>query len=313
MDFCSTGSSLGTTRATVAAEPSFPGARHELPRLSEHRSRAAPGIRVIQPPIRETVRIQINSDSSAQRELLYGQFAREMPRPARTGQRGARPARTSRAEGAGWRHLPSVRLKSSTSPGKQSPAAAGRLRAPITVPEREGGITFLATAPRSPLARCPLSLLLRGTLRARRAQANLPWRPRRRLPVPRCPRPPAPARGSRGAAPASPQRPQLPASPFLLFPFRNSPLGQSCVAQPQSKAAENAEIAVLLTAQQCPDRRAPGSFPSPPRHVGSSGGRRQRGPGSPDRPQGGGRAGFCPPLCFRQCQAAAWCTGPVSL
>lgn len=133
--------------------------------------------------------------------------------------------------------------------------------------------------------------------------------------APRAPLPsaPCPGRGSRGAAPASPQRPQLPASPFLLFPFRNSPLGQSCVAQPQSKAAENAEIAVLLTAQQCPDRRAPGSFPSPPRHVGSSGGRRQSGPGSPGRPQGGGRAGFCPPLSFRLCQAAACCTGAASL
>lgn len=70
----------------------------------------------------------------------------------------------------------------------------------------------MATAPRSPLARCPLSLLLRGTLRARRAQAKLPWRPQ--LPVPRCPQPPAQA-GAAGAL--LPQARSGHSFPLLLF------------------------------------------------------------------------------------------------
>lgn len=198
-----------------------------LLRLSEQTSRAGLGVRVIQPLIRETVLTQTNSDSSAQRELLYGEFVREMLRSAGTGGREC-PPRSDQPRGRDrrWRHMPSVRLRSLISPRQQSPAAAGRLRARISVPEQQGGITFLATAPCSPLARRPLSLLLRGRLRARRAQANLPWRPPPAAAPAPLPSAPCPMQGrsSRGAAPARPQRPQLPASPFLVFPFRNSPL-----------------------------------------------------------------------------------------
>lgn len=150
---------------------------------------------------------------------------------------------------------PSV-LRSFISPGKHSPAAAGRPRARITVPGQQGGITLLTTAPGSPLALSPLSPP-GGAVRARQVSPPRPRPPR--------------DRSSRGAAPHSPRRPQLPASPSLFLPFRNSPPEQSCVAQPVSKAAENTETAVLLTAQQCPTGAPPApALPAPPR-------RQQRG------------------------------------
>lgn len=197
-------------------------------------------------------------------------------------------------------------MRSSISPRKQIPAAAGRLRARITVPVREGGITFLATAPCSPLARRRCRSSSAGRCGHGERRRSSPGVRRRQLPLPRCPLPPAPG-GQEQPGRRSRNGHNFPLLFFFFFPFRNSPLGQSCVAQPVSKAAEKAEIAALLTAQQCPDRRAHGSFPSPPRHVGSSGGRRQSGPGSPGRPQGGGRAGFRPSLAFRLSEAAACC------
>lgn len=200
--------------------PSRSTARNSrLPRLSEHTSRAGLGVSVI----RDTVLIQTNSDSSAQRELLCGEFVREMLRSAGTGSRGVlaphRPAalrgpaveapaeRPSEEFQLSWKAKPSRRRAPSGT--NKRPGAAGRNNifgdgtllpsrsAPaVAPPPREAAGTASAGEP--PLAP---------------AAGSCP------CPAALCP---MQGRNSRGAALARPQRPQLPASPFLVFPFRNS-------------------------------------------------------------------------------------------
>lgn len=154
-------------------------------------------------------------------------------------------------------------LRSFISPREQNPAAAGRLRARIAVPEREGGITFLATAPCSPLAGRPLPLLLRGPLRARRAQVKLPWPAAGSSPCPAAPRgQEQPGRRSPKPAAAATSR-----FSFSFFPFSKF-----------SSGTELCGAANVKSGRKCRNRRAPYRsavprparprllpFPAPPR------------------------------------------------
>lgn len=229
---------------------------------------------------------------------------------------------------ARW-HLPTRRLRSLIPPRKQSPAADGRLQTRTNASVR---LTFFGRRHRAPPSLDACCYFSRGgTLRARPAEAAAPRAPgapaaSSPCPAATCPR----AQGKAGAAGAPlPQTrsgrsfPLLPPSLLLFYffiflilfeiPFGVEELVRS--PQPVSKAAEKEEeIAVLLTAQQSPCRRAPCSFPfsAPPRRQQRGEEAEQTGQPRAGRAAGGREGGLAGWLFFPRSPSVSLRRPPVA-